>query len=74
MILKIKRKASDVVSPSRDAWEFTDCISDVSCEIPALGEKTTFIHYKRHGEYITQLITGEAYLLNDNGQTIERIM
>ena len=78
MVLKIKRKWTDKEGKECEAWEFKDgiskCTKTVIDGIHPMGNGYGTISYECNGEHIkSQWIPHEAYLLNDNGQTIERL-
>ena len=78
MILKIKREGSKEGSYS---WEFRDGITSLDVEQEEIsptvkdspGTIETWIHYSIHGDFVHQSLNTESYLLNDKGQTIERL-
>ena len=75
MILKLKRSLpSNIEIDGHKAWEFIDNITKCTKEIQGMGDDTTFIYYEKNGESISQMVDDEAYLLNDKGQTIERLI
>lgn len=68
MILKFK---------INDSWRIIDNISEVDILPFEKGqyfeEAIAAITYTRNGEFLTQPFGDEAYLLNDNGKTIQRL-
>jgi hypothetical protein len=78
MVLKIQRKWIDDEGKECEAWEFMDkitkCTVDAKQGLHMFGDSAGNISYERAGEFIiAQNIPHAAYLLNDNGQTIERL-
>lgn len=69
MILKIKRESEN----GDYAWEFIDEISNPTVEVGKLGVASLFIEYYFQGTRTRLLIDSEAYLLNNEGKTVERI-
>jgi len=73
MILKMRRDWIDK-EKTKSAWEFLDHIEELTVKnTEEIIPERTFIHYKRNGEHLEQMICEECYLLNDEGKTIERI-
>ena len=64
MILKIK---------NGNSWTFIDNIESVTKEMETEIQFSGLISYWRNGELLRQSVEEGCYLLNDNGQTIERI-
>ena len=68
MILKFRT----TIEGNCDKWNYIDGI--VSCGVfYDTKEKCTMVEFKDNGGIITLALQDEAYLINDNGKTIEKI-
>lgn len=60
-----------------DAWRIIDNITEADLIHPTDEQATNgiigMIQYSRNGEYLKQQFEEPAFLLNDNGKTIERL-
>lgn len=65
MILKVK---------NGDSWTFIDNVENVTKNMQSELQFSGFINYSRCGEVLTQCVDEGCYLLNDRGQTIEKIV
>lgn len=55
-------------------WIFLDNIESVTKIMETELEPSEFISYERKGEMLTQNVSSGCFLLNDRGQTIERLV
>ena len=75
----LKRQLSNELSEC-GSWEYIDKIENAQVyqtqengENGQPGPFQRWVHYERCGEILTVALNGVAYLLSDEGKTIERI-
>ena len=80
MILKIKHTyenthGKDEEPTYRSVWEFIDNITEfeTNCSTEPKEDPPSLL-YTRDGKIINRYLLSEAYLLNNDGKTIERLV